>query len=43
LKLDDLGWAKSASTSIFMARDIPGYYDEMAAVLATECKAGAPG
>jgi cyclase len=43
LKLDDLGWAKSASTSTFMARDIPGYYDEMAAVLAAERKAGAPG
>jgi glyoxylase-like metal-dependent hydrolase (beta-lactamase superfamily II) len=43
LKLDDLGWAKSASTSTFMANDIPGYYDEMAAVLAAERKAGAPG
>ena len=41
LKLDDLGWAKSASTSTFMAGDIPGYYAEMAAVLAAERKAGA--
>ncbi|MEO6340686.1 MAG: MBL fold metallo-hydrolase, partial [Caulobacteraceae bacterium] len=42
LKLDDLGWAKSASTSTFMANDFPGYYDEMAAVLAAERKAGPP-
>ena len=39
LKLDDLGWAHSASTSTFMANDFPGYYDEMAAVLAAEGKA----
>ena len=39
LKLDDLGWAHSASTSTFMANDLPGYYDEMAAVLAAEGKA----
>jgi cyclase len=42
LKLDDLGWAKSASTSTFMAGDVPGYYAEMGAVLAAERKAGAP-
>ncbi len=41
LKLDDLGWAKSASTSTFFANDIPGYYAEMAAVLAAEQKLGA--
>jgi len=41
LKLDDLGWAKSASTSTFMANDIPGYYAEMAAVLAAEQKLAA--
>ena len=39
LKLDDLGWAKSASTSTFMANDFPDYYNEMAAVLAAEGKA----
>jgi glyoxylase-like metal-dependent hydrolase (beta-lactamase superfamily II) len=42
LKLDDLGWDKSASTSTFMANDFPGYYDEMAAVLAAEGQARPP-
>jgi hypothetical protein len=41
LKLDDLGWDKSASTSTFFANDIPGYYAEMGAVLAAEQKLGA--
>ena len=42
LKLDDLGWDKSASTSTFMANDFPAYYDEMAAVLAAEGRAHPP-
>jgi hypothetical protein len=42
LKLDDLGWARSASTSTFMANNIPDYYDEMAAVLAAEGRAQPP-
>lgn len=41
LKLDDLGWDKSPSTGTFMANSIPGYYAEMAAVLAAEQKLGA--
>ncbi|HEX4023351.1 MAG TPA: MBL fold metallo-hydrolase [Steroidobacteraceae bacterium] len=34
LKLDDLGWANSVSTSTFLANDVGGYYDEMARALA---------
>jgi glyoxylase-like metal-dependent hydrolase (beta-lactamase superfamily II) len=30
LKLDDLGWADSVSTSTFLANDVGSYYDEMA-------------
>ncbi len=36
LKLDDLGWAKSASTSTFLGNDVGHYYDEMARVIAEE-------
>ncbi len=35
LKLDDLGWAHTVSTSTFMG-DMPAYYDEMARVVAAE-------
>jgi len=36
LKLDDLGWADSVSTSTFLANDVGYYYDEMARVIAAE-------
>jgi glyoxylase-like metal-dependent hydrolase (beta-lactamase superfamily II) len=36
LKLDDLGWAHTDSTDTFLENSIYGYYDEMAAVLASE-------
>ncbi len=43
LKLDDLGWARSASTNTFLlGGSIPGYYAEMKAVLEQEQKLGAP-
>jgi cyclase len=35
LKLDDLGWAHTVSTGTFKS-SVPGYYDEMAAVLAAQ-------
>jgi cyclase len=35
LKLDDLGWAHTDSTDTFIENSIIGYYDEMAAVLAS--------
>jgi cyclase len=35
LKIDDLGWAHTVSTGAFK-NSVPGYYDEMAAVLATQ-------
>ena len=42
LKLDDLGWARSASTNTFLFNgSVPGYYAEMKAVLEREQKAGA--
>ena len=41
LKLDDLGWARSASTQTFLAGSIPGYYAEMKAVIEKERKLGA--
>ena len=41
LKLDDRGWARSASTQMFLAGSIPGYYAEMKAVLEKERKLGA--
>jgi glyoxylase-like metal-dependent hydrolase (beta-lactamase superfamily II) len=40
LKLDDLGWADSVSTSTFLGNDVGYYYDEMARGLGKE-KAGA--
>jgi len=41
LKLDDLGWARSASTNTFLVGgSIPGYYAEMKAVLEQEQKLG---
>lgn len=36
LKLDDLGWEKSASSSTFFGNDVGHYYDEMARVIAEE-------
>lgn len=36
LKLDDLGWAHTDSTDTFIENSINGYYDEMAAVLASQ-------
>ncbi len=36
LKLDDLGWEKSASSSTFFGNDVGHYYDEMARVIAQE-------
>ena len=42
LGLEDLGWARSASTANFLANDVAGYYAEMAAVLAAE-RGPAPG
>jgi hypothetical protein len=43
LKLDDLGWARSASTNTFLlAGSIPGYYAEMKAVLEQEQKLDVP-
>lgn len=36
LKLDDLGWEKSASSSTFLGNDVGHYYDEMARVIAQE-------
>ena len=41
LQLDDLGWARSASTQTFLAGSIPGYYAEMKAVIENERKLGA--
>jgi cyclase len=41
LKLDDLGWDHTDSTSAFMG-SLPGYYDEMAAIVAAQSKAKAP-
>jgi len=42
LKLDDLGWARSASTNTFLVGgSIPGYYAEMQSVLEQEQKLGA--
>ena len=35
LKLDELGWAHTDSTDTFIQNSINGYYDEMAAVLAS--------
>jgi glyoxylase-like metal-dependent hydrolase (beta-lactamase superfamily II) len=40
LKLDDLGWAHTDSTDTFIENSIEGYYDEMAAVLASKPRAG---
>jgi cyclase len=43
LKLDDLGWARSASTNTFLfGGSVPGYYAEMKAVLEQEQKLGTP-
>jgi len=36
LKLDDLGWDKSASSATFLGNDVGHYYDEMARVAAQE-------
>ena len=36
LKLDDLGWEKSASSSTFFGNDVGHFYDEMARVIAQE-------
>jgi glyoxylase-like metal-dependent hydrolase (beta-lactamase superfamily II) len=36
LKLDDLGWEKSASSSTFFGSDVGHFYDEMARVIAQE-------
>jgi hypothetical protein len=41
LNLDDLGWARSASTQTFLAGSIPGYYAETKAVSENERKLGA--
>jgi hypothetical protein len=42
LKLDDLGWARSASTNTFLlGGSIPGYYAEMKGVLEQEQELGA--
>ncbi len=36
LRLDDLGWANTDSTSTFMRGSIGPYYDEMAALVAAQ-------
>jgi hypothetical protein len=36
LKLEDLGWAHTDSTDTFIENSITSYYDEMAAVLASQ-------
>lgn len=36
LGLASLGWDRSASTANFLANDVPGYYAEMAAIVAAE-------